>query len=75
MSTDTNHNDLIQISPDMKVEEALKRWPETIPVFIKYRMGCVGCSMAGFESLSGAARIYQLPVQGFLAELRQAIQK
>jgi hybrid cluster-associated redox disulfide protein len=61
-----------KIEPEMKVEDTLKRWPETIPVFIKYRMGCVGCAMASFESLSGAAKIYKLPIQNFISELRQA---
>jgi hybrid cluster-associated redox disulfide protein len=62
-----------QVTPELKVEETLKRWPETIPVFLKYHMACVGCSMSSFETISGAAEIYQLPVKTFIEELQQAI--
>jgi hybrid cluster-associated redox disulfide protein len=75
MDTNTNPIKEFQIQPDMKVEAALQRWPETIPVFVKHRMACVGCIMAGFESISGAAKIYRLPLNGFLEELQQAIRE
>jgi hybrid cluster-associated redox disulfide protein len=62
-----------KILPELKVEDTLKRWPQTIPVFLKYRMACVGCSMSSFETISGAAEIYKLPLQTFIDELQQTI--
>jgi len=55
------------------VAEILERWPQVIPIFLKHRMSCVGCLMAPFESLSDAARIYQIPFEHFLDELQGAI--
>ncbi len=55
------------------VAEVLERWPQSIPVFLKHRMSCVGCLMAPFESLSDAARIYRIPFEPFLDELHLAI--
>lgn len=62
-----------QITPDLNVEYVLKNWPETIPVFLKHRMGCVGCTMASYETLTSAAEIYQLPLQRFMDELQRAV--
>ena len=64
----------ISISPDWIVEEILREWPETIPVFLKYRMGCVGCSMAIFERLADALIIYAVPADVFMDELNRALE-
>jgi hybrid cluster-associated redox disulfide protein len=62
------------IHPEMPISELLSRWPQTIPVFQKHRMACVGCSMANFETISSAADIYQLPLISFIVELNEAVQ-
>lgn len=61
------------IQPEMVISELLRRWPQTIPVFHKHRMACVGCSMSDFETVSSAAEIYQLSLGSFIEELQQAI--
>ena len=52
----------------------LERWPQTIPVFLRHRMACIGCAMAPFETLADVAAIYSLPLSRFLNELQQTIQ-
>jgi hybrid cluster-associated redox disulfide protein len=54
------------------VAEVLRRWPDTLPVFLRYRLACVGCVMARFERLAEVPRIYGLEEQGFLSEVQQA---
>lgn len=54
------------------VDEVLKTWPTTIPVFIRHKMACVGCSMAPFETVAEAAATYGLEVPGFVEELQEA---
>jgi hybrid cluster-associated redox disulfide protein len=63
----------IAFTPNLSVAEVLRQWPETIPVFIKYHLGCVGCSMADFDTLVDAVQIYKLPRQEFLNDLETAI--
>jgi hybrid cluster-associated redox disulfide protein len=58
--------------PQMSVLDLLQDWPEAIPVFIRYRMACVGCSMSAFETLHDAARIYGISPEVFLADVRNA---
>jgi hybrid cluster-associated redox disulfide protein len=60
-------------APDLTVAELLTCWPQTIPVFLRHRMACVGCSLARFESLAAATSAYGLPLDGFLIELRTSI--
>jgi hybrid cluster-associated redox disulfide protein len=56
------------------VADVLHCWRETIPVFLRHRMACIGCPMAGFETLEGAAAVYGLELEPFLDELQQIIQ-
>ncbi len=51
----------------------LARWPQTIPVFLKRHMACVGCHMSAFETVADAAQIYGFHPDGLLAELRAAV--
>ncbi|GIV68354.1 DUF1858 domain-containing protein [Caldilinea sp.] len=57
----------------LPVAEVMERWPQTIPVFVRRRMACVGCVMAPFETLAEVATIYNLNLPDLLAELRQRI--
>jgi hybrid cluster-associated redox disulfide protein len=63
-----------QLEASLTVEELLACWPQTIPVFIRHRMACVGCVMAPFETLAEVAAIYKLDLDSFLRELEQSIQ-
>jgi hybrid cluster-associated redox disulfide protein len=61
-------------TPDLIVANVLSKWPETIPVFVSHRLGCVGCALASFDTLQDIARIYHLPADRFLEELEKAVQ-
>ena len=62
-----------QLTADLTVAEVIDRWPETIPVFFRYRMACVGCLMAPFETLASVVLIYGLDLECFMNELRETI--
>ena len=63
------------ISPEMILADLMRNWPATIAVFQRHRMACVGCAIAPFNSIAKAAEIYDLPLDSFMAELQNAIQK
>ena len=58
---------------NMTVEEILNQWPATVAVFMRHRMACVGCDLAGLETLAEAVSIYGLNLANLLDELQQAI--
>jgi hybrid cluster-associated redox disulfide protein len=62
-----------EISSDLVVADVLERWPETIPVFLRHHMGCVGCALAPFDTVLDAATIYHIGVEIFVNELRAAV--
>ena len=64
----------LQLTADLTVAEVMNRWPETIPIFFRYRMACVGCPIASFETLAEVAAIYSLDLEFLMNELRQIIQ-
>ncbi len=68
------HTDHPSLSLHMTISEILDRWPEFIPVFLKHKMACVGCSMADFMTLEDALDIYKINEELFIEELNLTIQ-
>ncbi len=61
-------------SDDISVAELMKRYPQVLPVFIRNRMACIGCSMAAFEALRDVPGIYHLDSNAFLMEIKTVIE-
>lgn len=40
---------------DVSVRDIMSRHPETIGVFLDFRLHCVGCPISGFHTLADAA--------------------
>jgi hybrid cluster-associated redox disulfide protein len=57
------------ITPKSSVASIMDQWPETVPIFLRYNMACVGCGMAKFESLEDAAWIYGIAPEEILREV------
>ncbi len=64
----------VVLTPDLTVAEIMERWPATIAVFLAYRMACVGCFMAPFDTLAEAAGNYRLDVDELLRALQARIE-
>ncbi len=61
------------LAPDLTVDQLLKQWNQVIPVFMRLRLSCVGCPMSPFETLETVAKIYGLPLDNLMNELKTAI--
>ena len=55
--------------PDMTLSELIGSWPQTIPVFLRHRMLCVGCLVNPFHTLADACQEYGLDENLILDEL------
>ena len=51
----------------------MAKWPETLPVFIQYRMTCIGCYMSPFDTLEDALAVHNLPLDDILIALNQRV--
>lgn len=59
--------------PDMSLSEVMTRWPETIPVFLRHHMLCVGCLVASFHTVSDACCHHGASEEVFREELARAV--
>lgn len=58
--------------PDLPLDELMTQWPETVSVFLKHGMLCVGCLISPFHTVTDACREYHLNEDAFLTELMEA---
>ena len=62
-----------KITQNMNIKEVIEKYPEVIPVFQRYNMGCIGCIAASFEKLSDIASVHGVDVNTFIKDLNEAI--
>ncbi len=55
---------------DDLVDDIMREWPQTIRVFLDFRMSCVGCPIATFHTVEDSCREHGVDVATFLAALR-----
>ncbi len=58
--------------PDLTLGKLMTIWPETIKVFLRHKMLCVGCMVTAFHTVEDACLEYNLDEAVFRAELQQA---
>ena len=55
--------------PEIPLNVVMAEWPQTIPVFLRHRMLCVGCMVSRFHTVQDACAEYGLDVDAFYLEL------
>lgn len=58
---------------DLPLSEMMTHWPQTIAVFTRHKMLCVGCLVSPFHTIIDACAEYNLNVDDFLSELKAAL--
>lgn len=61
------------IDKEMKIEEVLRRFPQTIPVFRRFGIDCVQCQLSEYEDLEHGAKVHGIDLSSLLAELNAAV--
>lgn len=64
-----------QITKEMGIIEIVQKYPQTLEVFQKYGLGCIGCAAARFENLEAGAKVHGIDVDSFIADLNKAIEE
>jgi len=62
-----------EIDVDESVDDVMRRWPQTLRVFLEFRMKCVGCPIATFHSIRDSCREHRGDLDRFVAALQSAI--
>ncbi len=58
------------ITKEMTIQEIVARYPESIPVFERYGLGCIVCLGAEFENLEAGASFHGVRLADLLRDLR-----
>ncbi len=63
-----------KITKEMKIEEVVKKYPQTAEVFAKYGFHCIGCVAASFENIEQGATAHGINSKELVEDLNKAIQ-
>jgi len=66
---------MAEITKDMMIGDVVRKHPETIEVFINNGLHCIGCAMAGRETVEMGAKGHGIDVKKMVAELNKVIKK
>lgn len=61
------------INKNMSINEVVRKHPETIPIFEKFGLGCVGCEAALFENIEQGAEVHGIDVETLITRLNSII--
>lgn len=61
------------ITKDAKIEEVVTQYPETMMVFMKHGLHCVGCHVSAFESIEDGAMAHGIDVDALVEDLNRVI--
>ena len=62
-----------KIIKEMKIEEILDKYPQTVEVFLKYGFHCLGCAAASFENLEEGAKAHGIDIDKLVKDLNKVI--
>ncbi len=60
------------IKSNMPISDVVRKHPETIPVFMKHGLHCIGCAVAAFESIAEGAAAHGIEVDALMNDLNEA---
>ena len=63
-----------KVPKDMGILEVAQAYPESVAVFQKYGMGCLGCAAARFENLEAGAKVHGFDPDQMVAEINELIE-
>jgi hybrid cluster-associated redox disulfide protein len=64
-----------KITGEMSIMEIVQTYPETVPVFMKHGLHCLGCAIAQFETLAQGAAAHRMDLPALLKDLNEVANK
>jgi len=62
------------ITKDMNIIDVVKNHPETVNVFQKHGLSCIGCPFAMMETLEQGAKSHGIDLEKLLKDLNEALE-
>jgi hybrid cluster-associated redox disulfide protein len=64
-----------KITKGMTIAEIVGKYPETVPTFLEAGMHCIGCALAGGETLEAGALSHGIDADALTKKLNQSIKR
>lgn len=61
------------ITRKMSIEEVVRKYPQTLAIFERYGLGCLGCQAALFENIEQGAEVHGIDVDSLVKDLNLQI--
>ena len=62
-----------KITKEMGIMEIVQNHPETVEVFQKFGMGCIGCAAAHFENLEAGAKVHGIDIDAMVDAMNELV--
>ena len=64
-----------KITAKMSIGECVSKYPETVEVFLKHGLHCVGCAVAQFENIEQGANAHGINAKKLVEDLNKAVEE
>ena len=64
---------MAKVTKEMNILEIAQNHPESIEIFQKYGLGCLGCAAARFENLEAGAKVHGFDPDEMVAQINALI--
>ena len=61
------------ITKEMPIGEVVRKYPQTVEVFLQHGLMCFGCAVARFENLEQGATAHGIDVDALVKDLNGAV--
>jgi hybrid cluster-associated redox disulfide protein len=61
------------ITKEMTIEEVVSQFPETMMVFMRHGLHCVGCHVSAFESIEEGAMAHGINTDALVDDLNRVV--
>jgi len=63
-----------KVTKEMSIIDIVQQFPQSLEIFAKYGLGCVGCAAARFENLEAGAKVHGFDPDEMVAEINALIE-
>lgn len=63
------------IHKEMKIEDVLRKYPQTVAVFQKFGIDCADCQLSPYEDLEHGAKVHKIDLEMLLKGLNESLKR
>ena len=64
---------MAKVTKDMSIIDVVQNNPQSLEVFARYGLGCIGCAASRFENLEAGAKVHGIDPDELVSEINKAI--